>query len=68
VLYQYEYIHGKLREVEAARRQPLASTRLDRQRSPHRRGIVGPVARVAGRYVRRVGEAVESWGTPQTAA
>jgi hypothetical protein len=61
VLHQYEYIQGKLREVEAARRQqPLASTGLDRQRSPRRRGIAG--------YVRRVGEAVESWGTPQTAA
>jgi hypothetical protein len=68
VLHQHEYIRGKLREAEATRRQPLASTDLDRQRPPHRRGIVGPVARVAGRYVRRVGEAVESWGTPQTAA
>jgi len=67
VLQQYEYVREKLREAEAARRQPMPWSDLDRQRPPRRRGIVGPVARVAGRHVRRAGEALESWATPQAA-
>ena len=71
MLHQYQYISEKLREAEAVRRRAAPSLRVDAQPARDRggrRGPIGPIARVAGRHVRRVGEALESWATPQAAA
>ena len=66
MLQQQQYISEKLREVEAARRP--APSPIEKEPSRRARGPIGPIARVAGRHVRRVGEALESWATPQAAA
>lgn len=67
-MQQHEYVNEKLREVKAE---------LDRQEAlrapggtlpPPRRRLIGPAVRVAGRHVRRVGEALESWAAPQSMA
>jgi hypothetical protein len=66
VLHQQQYISEKLREAEAARRHtpsPIVTQPVSRTRGP-----IGAMARVAGRRVRLVGEALESWATPQAAA
>jgi hypothetical protein len=60
-----EYAREKLDEIEremkharASRPSPHVSTAR-----PERRGIVRPVARAAGRRVRRFGEALEGWAS-----
>ena len=68
MLQQQLYVKEKLDEIEAARRRPAlpegAPEPPDRRRS---RPVIGPVARAAGRRVRRLGEALESWATPARA-
>ena len=51
------YVVNKVRGLEAERvqRAPLRS-----QPAP----VVGPLARVAGRALRRIGEGLESWAAP----
>ena len=68
MLQQYQYISEKLREAEAVRRRAVPSIDADSQPKRRARGPIRPIARVAGRQVRRVGEALESWATPQAAA
>ncbi len=66
MLEQHMYVAEKLSEAEAARRH--AETAPEVRRPIHSaRGPIGPIARAAGRHVRRVGEALESWATPQAA-
>ncbi len=65
---QHQYISEKLKEAEAARRRAVPSIYADSQPKRRGRGPIGPIARVAGRHVRRVGEALESWATPQAVA
>ena len=68
MLEQHMYVREKMLEAEAARaRYPLIP---EARPKPVRRarGPIGPIARAAGRHVRRVGEALESWATPQAAA
>jgi hypothetical protein len=53
------YVSDKLREIEAEltrRAAPFAG----RAPTP----VLGPLARIAGRALRRVGERLESWSTP----
>lgn len=66
MLQQHEYITEKLKEAEAARRHTPSP--IEKEPARRVRGPIGTVARVAGRRVRRVGEALESWATPQAAA
>ena len=51
------YVTDKVRELEAerARRAPPR---------PQPAPVVGPLARVAGRALRRIGEGLESWAAP----
>jgi hypothetical protein len=51
------YVVNKVRELEAERAQ-RASQR------PQPAPVVGPLARVAGRALRRIGEGLESWAAP----
>ena len=51
------YVVNKVRELEAERAQ-RASQR------PQPVPIMGPLARVTGRALRRIGEGLESWATP----
>ncbi len=50
------YVREKLRELEAGRRAP------PRPRSTAT-PLMGPLARTAGRALRRIGEGLESWST-----
>ena len=68
MLQQQQYVREKLRESEAVRRRALPSHERDSWDPRSGRGPIGPIARVAGRQVRRLGEALESWATPQAAA
>ncbi len=65
---QQVYISEKLKEAEASRRGRTPAPPPDEPPGRPRRRVLGPVARAAGRRVRRIGEALESWATPQTAA
>jgi len=51
------YVSDKLRELDAelARRAPPR---------PAPASMLGPLARAAGRALRRIGEGLESWATP----
>ena len=51
------YVTNKVRELEAERAQ-LASQR------PQPTPVVGPLARVTGKALRRIGESLESWAAP----
>ena len=51
------YVREKLRELEAGRRVP---PRPRSTSSP----VLGPLARAAGRALRRMGEGLESWANP----
>lgn len=56
------YATDKLRELDQesrARRRTFAGLP-----SPSRKPVVGPLARAAGHAIRRVGEGLETWGTP----
>ena len=59
------YADEKIRQAERdlARLQALKP----RMAPPARRGIAAPVARFAGRRVRRLGEALEAWAAPPPA-
>jgi len=67
-MQQQEYVSEKLREVKAeldrheALRVPTGTIPQSRRR------LIGPAVRVAGRVVRRTGEALEAWAAPQAAA
>ena len=51
------YVREKLRELEADRR---ALPRLPSTPA----SVLGPIARAAGRAMRRMGEGLESWASP----
>lgn len=57
--WQYQYVSEKLREFELEKRMPP-------RRDPPRKNkpIVGPVARRAGRVLKRIGAGLEQWGSP----
>lgn len=59
--WQHIYVAEKLRELEqmdSKRQQP----RLEPPRKP--KPVIGPVARKAGRALKKFGEGLESWGAP----
>jgi hypothetical protein len=57
-MWGHIYVSEKLRELEdeAARRTPERPL-------PNRKPVLGPVARRAGRALRRIGEGLEAWGS-----
>ena len=58
---QHIYVAEKLREIQmiqAAQRPP------DGEPPRKAKPVIGPVARRAGRALRRFGEGLESWGAP----
>ena len=59
------YVQEKLREFDKlnARNTPLPLQKAPRRPKP----VVGPIARRAGRALRRFGEGLESWGAPAPA-
>lgn len=62
MLHQNDYVREKLREFERGQlmllsRQPAPATR----RSP----VLRPAFRGTGRLLRRLGEGLESWATPE---
>jgi hypothetical protein len=58
-----EYAREKLREIDAElRRRHPDVPQLTASREPPR--VLAPAARLAGRRLRRLGEAIESWATP----
>jgi len=58
------YVHEKLRDLEQSRLDRLPQFTHQRTR---RRAVFGPFAALAGRTLRRAGENLESWATPQPA-
>ena len=68
MLEQQLYVREKMLEADAARRDTELIREASHRKPRTARGPIGPIVRVAGRRVRRVGEALESWATPQTAA
>ena len=52
------YVVNKVRELEAERAQCVSQR-------PQPAPVVGPLARVAGRALRRIGEGLESWAAPR---
>ena len=58
MLNQDYYVREKLRELE---QQHLTHLSLQAAATPHRAPIISPVARGAGRLLRRLGEGLESW-------
>ncbi len=64
-----EYVAQKLRELQDERRDALLSMRMAEAaaaRHPRRsKPVFGPVLRAAGRALRRAGEGLEGWGSPE---
>ncbi len=64
-----EYVAQKLRELENERTDSLLKMRMveatasKRRRTP--KPVIGPVLRAAGRTLRRAGEGLEGWGSPE---
>jgi hypothetical protein len=59
-----EYAREKLDELERDLQRTRASRpAVNLRPQPKRRGVLRPVARAAGRRVRRVGEALEAWAS-----
>ena len=58
-MLMHPYVSEKLRELEAERAR-RAPPRLPSTPKP----VLGPLARTAGRALRRMGEGLESWATP----
>ena len=68
MLEQQLYVREKMLEADAARARNRLLPEARPQPVRRARGPIAPIARVAGRHVRRAGEALESWATPQAAA
>ena len=64
-----EYVAQKLRELENERTDSLLKMRLAESVASERRQtskpLIGPVLRAAGRALRRAGEGLEGWGSPE---
>ena len=52
------YVSDKLRELEAERARRAPETPL-----PDKNPVLGPLARRAGRALKRIGEGLEAWGS-----
>jgi hypothetical protein len=52
------YVSDKLRELEAERTRRVPETP-----PPNRKPVLGPMARRAGRALKRIGEGLEAWGS-----
>jgi hypothetical protein len=59
--WQHQYVSEKLRELDKDKRE-----RFYREPKQKPKPIVGPVARRAGKALRRFGEGLEAWGSPAT--
>lgn len=57
------YTHEKLMELERERLARMPQSEGTFTPRP-RKTIFGPLAAIAGRALRRVGEGLESWGSP----
>jgi len=70
MIEQRLYVDEKLHELASSRPpRPMKDARPPGQRRPHvTRRAVAPLARLAGRGARRIGEAIESWAAPHPAA
>lgn len=68
MLEQQLYVREKMVEFEAIYRPAVLPADRAPRGTRRARGPLRPIARAAGRQVRRVGEALESWATPQAAA
>jgi len=64
-----EYVAQKLRELENERTDSLLKMRLAESVAGDRRQtskpLIAPVLRAAGRTLRRAGEGLEGWGSPE---
>jgi hypothetical protein len=63
-----EYVAQKLRELDNERQHPLLELRMaaeSHQRRKTSKPVFGPVLRAAGRTLRRAGEGLEGWGSPE---
>ena len=64
-----EYVAQKLRELDNERTDSMLKMRMaegavsKRRRTP--KPVIGPVLRAAGRTLRRAGEGLEGWGSPE---
>jgi hypothetical protein len=52
------YVSDKLRELEGERARRAAE-----MPPPDKKPVLGPLARRAGRALKRIGEGLEAWGT-----
>lgn len=59
--WQHQYVSEKLRELEKDERERYYR---EPKPKPKPKPIVGPVARRAGKALRRFGEGLEAWGSP----
>jgi hypothetical protein len=64
-----QYVTEKLRELQNERRDLLLGMRMAEaaaaERRPKHKPVIGPVLRAAGRTLRRAGEGLEGWGSPE---
>ena len=64
-----EYVAEKLRELENERAESLLRMRVAeataRKYRPTPKPLIGPLLRAAGRTLRRAGEGLEGWGSPE---
>jgi hypothetical protein len=58
-----EYAREKLREIDEELQRGLRGKHVARA-APERPHVLAPAARIAGRRLRHLGEAIESWATP----
>ena len=68
-MQMHEYVTQKLRELENERMDSLLKMRTAETFASKRRRtskpVIGPVLRAAGRTLRRAGEGLEGWGSPE---
>jgi hypothetical protein len=67
-MWQDPYVTQKLRELELELRRHHDLILAEERRQRPRRRAFAPVVRFAGRRVRSLGEALESWGSVRTEA
>ena len=64
MLSHHVYVNEKLRELRELKFK--SGPRLTEERPGKHKPVVGVIARKAGRALRRIGEGLESWGSPLT--
>ncbi len=64
-MWMHPYVHEKLRELDAELAQRRAPLPLRHPASPPTRVTPRPLVRGTGAMLRRLGERLESWATPE---